>query len=398
MYWLISKSSCGYCVAAEAALKKAVMPYHVVKCESAEEAQDFVGVKWGLCTDQTTFPFVVFLNDGTPELLGGFMQLHDHLTEPLLRPDPTRYCLYPIRHPRIFELYKKGVSSFWTPEEVSLKQDVSDWRERLTPDERFFVSRVLAFFAGSDGIVTENLGRMFFQEVQWAEARQFYSMQLFQEAIHSEQYSLLIDTLIHDAGERNDLFEAMQKIPCVARKADWARTWISPQRSFHERLVAFVCVEGILFSGSFCAIFWLKKRGLMPGLTLSNEWIARDEGLHYTFGIELSKSLKRHLSVYQIHDIIEEAVECELEFITQAIPCSIVGMNVDSMGEYIKFVADRVCTDLGYPKIYEAKNPFAFMELLSLNAVTKSNFFERTASEYQRSMIANDDFSLDAAF
>lgn len=384
MYYILSKPGCSFCESAKTALRSEGLAYDTATCVNIAEAKAVLGVRWGLDTPQTTFPIVVYAPDNErPTIVGGYVDLLDHLEEPVLRPDPARHTLYPIRHPKLFDLYKRGVASFWTPEEVSLKVDVDHWR-KLSDDERYFVSRVLAFFAGSDGIVQENLAAMFCCETQWAEARQFYAMQIFQEAVHSEQYSLLIDTLIDDPQERQTLFEATQKIACVAKKADWAKKWITKTRRFAQRLVAFVCVEGILFSGSFCAIFWLKQRGLMPGLTLSNEWISRDEGLHYSFGCELYRSLVRKLTTDEVQDIIREAVDCELDFICEAIPCSMIGMNAANMTEYIKFVADRAAVDLGHPRIYDAVNPFQFMELQSLGGITKSNFFERTASEYQR--------------
>lgn len=404
LYWVLTKRGCAFCVSAKELLRRYAHPYRESVCETIQEARDFVGMRWHLDLHQTTFPVIVAFEsdfEGTPVVVGGYENLVDSLQEPMLVHNPTRHTLYPIHHPDLFAMYKKGVASFWTPEEVSLVEDRDHWKA-LTPDERYFVSRVLAFFAGSDGIVQENLGAMFCTEVQWAEARQFYAMQIFQEAVHSEQYSLLIDTLIDDPKERDTLFNATDVVPCVRKKAAWAAKWITPNRRFAARLMAFVAVEGVLFSGSFCAIYWLKQRGLMPGLALSNEWISRDEALHYSFGCALYRKLRRPLPAHEARAILTEAVDCEIEFICEAIPCSMVGMNRASMEQYIKFVADRASVDLGYDKLYNVANPFPFMELQSLSGTTKTNFFERTASEYQRSgvMAARHDqvFDINGAF
>lgn len=300
--------------------------------------------------------------------------------EPLLTPNDSRYVMFPIVDNDIWKMYKKSVDSFWVPQECDLSKDLNDW-EKLTKDEKHFVSMVLAFFAASDGIVLENLAIRFMNDVQLSEARAFYGFQIAIENIHSEMYSLLIDTYIKDAGERDKLFNAIENFPCVEKKANWARKWINDEESsFATRLVAFAVVEGIFFSSSFACIYWIKKRGLLPGLTFSNELISRDEALHTEFAVLLYNKLENRLSQEEIHTLISGAVEIEKEFITESIPCRMIGMNAKLMKQYIEFVADRLCLQLGYDKIYKSSNPFDFMELISVE--TKVNFFERTNSEY----------------
>jgi len=324
--------------------------------------------------------------------------------EPLLAPNPNRFVLFPIKWPDIWAMYKKAEASFWTAEEIDLASDLVHWNEKLSKDEHNFISHVLAFFAASDGIVLENLARRFSTEVQIPEARCFYGFQLAIENIHSETYSLLIDTYIKDATERTRLFNAISTIPCIEKKARWALRWIDSADSFAERLVAFAAVEGIFFSGSFCAIYWLKKRGLMPGLTFSNELISRDEGLHCDFACLLYSHLTQKLEAATIYEIIADAVASEKEFITEALPVALIGMNATLMQRYIEFVADRLIVSLGYPKLYKATNPFDWMELISLEG--KTNFFERRVGEYQKSGVAmatkqgpaDVHFTLDADF
>ena len=288
--------------------------------------------------------------------------------------------MFPIQNEDIWRMYKKQVDSFWRPEEVDLSKDLVDWA-KLSPDEKYFISMVLAFFAASDGIVMENLAMRFMKDVQISEARAFYGFQIAMENVHSEQYSLLIDTYIQDQNEKQKLFSGIQNYPCISKKAEWAKKWIHDHRSsFASRLVAFACVEGIFFSGSFCSIYWLKKRGLMPGLTLSNEFISRDEALHTEFAILLYSKLNKKLAKKRVQEIIAEAVEIEKEFIVEALPCRLIGMNSRLMIQYIEFVADRLSVQLGYDKIYKSSNPFDFMELISVE--TKVNFFERVNSEY----------------
>lgn len=320
--------------------------------------------------------------------------------EPLLMENAQRFVLFPIQYHDIWAMYKKAEASFWTAEEVDLSKDLNDW-ESLKPDEKHFISHVLAFFAASDGIVNENLVERFSQEVQVAEARCFYGFQIAIENIHSEMYSLLIDTYIKERSERDKLFRAVETLPCVKKKADWAMKWISDRDStFGVRVVAFAAVEGIFFSGSFAAIFWLKKRGLMPGLTFSNELISRDEGLHCDFACMLFSHLKNKPSTEQVTNIIRDAVEIEVEFLTEALPVKLIGMNNNLMVQYIHFVADRLLVALDCPKYWNAENPFDFMELISLQG--KTNFFEKRVGEYQKSGVMsnkeNNVFTLDADF
>ncbi|KAK9090114.1 hypothetical protein Sjap_023291 [Stephania japonica] len=304
--------------------------------------------------------------------------------EPLLAPNPDRFCMFPIQYPEIWEMYKKAEASFWTAEEVDLSQDLRHW-ETLTLDEKHFIKHVLAFFAASDGIVLENLASRFMKEIQISEARAFYGFQIAIENIHSEMYSLLLESYIKDSSEKIKLFRAIETVPCVAKKAEWALRWIDGSESFAERLIAFACVEGIFFSGSFCAIFWLKKRGLMPGLTFSNELISRDEGLHCDFACLLYGLLSQRLSEDRVKGIVADAVEIEREFVCDALPCALVGMNGDLMSQYIKFVADRLLGALGCSKLYDVGNPFDWMELISLQG--KTNFFEKRVGEYQKAAV-----------
>jgi ribonucleoside-diphosphate reductase subunit M2 len=320
------------------------------------------------------------------------MPLHeDDQMEPILRENKQRFVLFPIKHPQVWEMYKKAEASFWTAEEIDLAHDMTDW-EKLTKDEKHFVSHILAFFAASDGIVLENLSTNFADEIQVPEARAFYGFQMAMENIHSETYSLLIDQYIKDWNEKLKLFRAIETIPAVGAKAQWAVNWMSRDRSFYERLVGFAAVEGVLFSGSFCAIYWLKKRGLMPGLTFSNELISRDEGLHAEFACLIYKLMKHKLSDETAHQIIRGAVEVEQEFICDALPCSLIGMNSAQMIQYIQFVADRLLTTLGHPTIYNVANPFDWMELISLQG--KTNFFEKRVGEYQKSGVTGGSGSM----
>lgn len=319
--------------------------------------------------------------------------------EPLLVEDPNRFVLFPIKHDDIWQFYKKAEASFWTAEEIDLSQDLADWK-KMNDGERHFVSHVLAFFAASDGIVNENLANNFLKEVQYAEAKCFYGFQIMMENIHSETYSLLIDSYISDPKEKDHLLRAIETIDCVKKKADWALKWIESD-NFVERLISFAAVEGIFFSGSFCSIFWLKKRGLMPGLSFSNELISRDEGLHCDFACLLyTDHIKNQLSQERIYEIILEAVEIEKEFVTVALPVSLIGMNAEMMCQYIDFVADRLLVSLGCQKHYNATNPFDFMEMISLQG--KTNFFEKRVAEYQKSGVMSDkesmSFSLDEDF
>jgi ribonucleoside-diphosphate reductase beta chain len=307
--------------------------------------------------------------------------------EPILKENKDRFVIFPIKHNDIWAYYKKAEASFWTAEEIDLQQDLADWKDKLNDNERHFIKHVLAFFAASDGIVNENLAENFVSEVQYPEAKFFYGFQIMMENIHSETYSLLIDTYIKDPIEKDGLFHAIDTLDCVKKKADWALRWIS-NASFTERLIAFAAVEGIFFSGSFCSIFWLKKRGLMPGLSFSNELISRDEGMHCDFACHLYNAhIVNKLPQQRIVEIISNAVEIEKEFVTDALPVRLIGMNADLMNQYIEFVADRLLVELGCPRIYNANNPFDFMEMISLQG--KTNFFEKRVGEYQKAAVAN---------
>ena len=324
------------------------------------------------------------------------------LDEPILSENKDRFVLFPIQHNDIWSFYKKAEASFWTAEEIDLSQDLTDWTKKLIDDEKHFIKHVLAFFAASDGIVNENLAENFVAEVQYTEAKFFYGFQIAMENIHSETYSLLIDTYVKDAKEKNYLFNAIETMDCVKKKADWALRWID-EGSFAERLIAFAAVEGIFFSGSFCSIFWLKKRGLMPGLSFSNELISRDEGLHCDFACLLyNNHVNNKLSPDTVQEIIIDAVNIEKEFVTDALPVKLIGMNAELMCQYIEFVADRLLTELGCSKAFNATNPFDFMEMISLQG--KTNFFEKRVGEYQKAGVLNDGegekskFSLDEDF
>ncbi len=325
--------------------------------------------------------------------------MNNMIKEPILQENKDRFVLFPIKYDEVWKMYKQAEASFWTAEEIDLSNDLTDWT-RLTDDERHFIKHVLAFFAASDGIVNENLVVNFMQAVQIPEARCFYGFQIAIENIHAETYSLLIDTYINDPAEKAHLFNAFETIPCVKKKADWALRWIEEAPSFAHSLIAFAAVEGIFFSGSFCSIFWLKKRGLMPGLAFSNELISRDEGLHCDFACLLYSMLEEKLPAEEVKAIICEAVVGEQEFVTDALPVSLIGMNADLMKQYIEFVADRLLVALGVEKVYNVANPFPFMEMISLQG--KTNFFEKRVAEYQKAGVMADKeeqtFSMDEDF
>ena len=309
--------------------------------------------------------------------------------EPLLAPDDNRFVMFPIKYQDIWQMYQKQIDCFWRPEEIDLSKDLTHW-EGLNKDEQTFISMILAFFAASDGIVLENLAQRFMSEVQVSEARAFYGFQIAMENIHSHTYSNLIETYIKDKEEKSKLFNAITNFPCIKKKSDWAQKWIHDNRSsFATRLVAVACVEGIFFSGAFCSIFWLKKRGLLPGLTFSNELISRDEALHCEFAILLYSKLIKKIDKTRIHEIIKESVEIETEFICDALPCRLIGMNSQTMTQYIQFVADRLSVQLGYKKIYNVLNPFDWMELISLEG--KTNFFEKRVGEYSLATKTNSE-------
>lgn len=309
--------------------------------------------------------------------------------EPILQENNNRFVIFPIKHPDIWDWYKKMEASFWTAEEIDLSQDLTDWNEKLTADERYFIKHILAFFAASDGIVNENLAENFVNEVKYAEAKFFYGFQIMMENIHSETYSLLIDTYVKDDTEKDLLFRALDVFPAIKKKADWALKWIESP-SFAERLIAFAAVEGIFFSGAFCSIFWLKKRGLMPGLTFSNELISRDEGVHCDFAVHLhNHHLINKVSKSRIKEIIVDALNIEREFITESLPVSLIGMNAKLMTQYLEFVTDRLLVELECERVYNTSNPFDFMDMISLQG--KTNFFEKKVAEYQKAGVMNTD-------
>ena len=321
--------------------------------------------------------------------------------EPILQENKNRFVIFPIKHHDIWEWYKKMEASFWTAEEIDLHQDLTDWNNKLSDDERYFIKHILAFFAASDGIVNENLAENFVNEVQYAEAKFFYGFQIMMENIHSETYSLLIDTYVKDEAEKAELFNALEVFPAIGKKAEWALKWIESD-SFAERLIAFAAVEGIFFSGAFCSIYWLKKRGLMPGLTFSNELISRDEGVHCDFAVHLhNHHLINKVPKERIKEIIVDALNIEREFVTESLPVSLIGMNAVLMTQYLEFVADRLLVELGCDRVYGSANPFDFMDMISLQG--KTNFFEKRVAEYQKSGVMNTDsdaqkISFDADF
>lgn len=400
LFVVFSKEGCGWCDRAKEVLRSRGCRFVEKRLADVDDLRRALAAEGHAREAGAVRTFPQVLHGST--FVGTHDQLVDYLDEPLLSPaDGTRrFTPFPLRYHDVWAMYKKAVASFWTVEEVSLAQDVTDWKTKLTDDERYFVKHVLAFFAGADGIVMENLATNFAVEVRAPEARCFYAYQAFNESLHSEQYGVLIDTLIDDAKERDRLFDAISTMPAVRRKAEWATKWLNPGRRFAERLVAFACVEGILFSGSFCAIFWLKHRGLMPGLGLSNQFISRDEGLHQEFAVLLYSHLRSRLSPDTVRSIVTEAVNNEKLFVRDAIPSRLVGMNSDLMAQYIEFVADRLLMGLGCPPAYRATNPFPWMELISLSG--KDNFFERFSSEYQKAGVMSNPedqtFALDEAF
>ena len=311
------------------------------------------------------------------------------MVEPILKENKDRFVIFPIKHHDLWEWYKKCEASFWTAEEIDLHQDLTDWKTKLNDDERYFIKHILAFFAASDGIVNENLAENFVNEVQYSEAKFFYGFQIMMENIHSETYSLLIDTYVKDDAEKDKLFNAIETFPAIKKKADWALKWIESD-SFAERLIAFAGVECIFFSGAFCSIFWLKKRGLMPGLTFSNELISRDEGVHCDYAVHLHNNhLVNKVPKERITEILTDALEIEKEFITESLPVSLIGMNAKLMTQYLEFVTDRLLVELNCDKVYNSTNPFEFMDMISLQG--KTNFFEKRVSEYQKAGVLNND-------
>ncbi len=383
---ILSKEGCQYCDLAVDLCKE-------YRLENKKVLVDKEELKKRCGAQASVYP-QIFMNG---ELIGSYFDFQDYLedAEPMLLPTLDRFTVFPIEHENLWAMYKKAQMSNWTAEEIDFSKDMDDW-VNLSENEQHFIKYILAFFAGSDGIVFENLNDNFASEVQYTEARSFYAYQEHNEMVHGETYSKLIDKYIKSSSEKKKLFEAIQTIPCIKNKADWAMKWFSKDRSFGERLLAFACVEGIFFSGSFCAIFWLKKRGLLPGLCFSNELISRDEGLHLEFAIELFKMLKHKPNKSVVEQIVKDAVDIEKEFITDALPCSLIGMNSDKMSEYIEYVADRLLKQSGHDKIWGTKNPFDFMENISLDG--KTNFFEKRVGDYGKidedstSIEFNEDF------
>ena len=367
---ILSKEGCQYCDMAVELCKE-------YKLENKKTIVSKEELK-KRCGQQASVYPQIFMND---ELIGTYFDFQDYLedAEPMLLPTLDRFTVFPIQHEHLWSMYKKAQMSNWTAEEIDFSKDMDDW-VNLSENEQHFIKYILAFFAGSDGIVFENLNDNFASEVQYTEARSFYAYQEHNEMVHGETYSKLIDKYIKSSSEKKQLFEAIQTIPCIENKAKWAMKWFNRDRSFGERLLAFACVEGIFFSGSFCAIFWLKKRGLLPGLCFSNELISRDEGLHLEFAIELFKMLKHKPNTSIIEEIVKDAVSIEKDFITDALPCSLIGMNSEKMSEYIEYVADRLLKQSGHDKIWGTKNPFDFMENISLDG--KTNFFEKRVGDY----------------
>lgn len=389
---LISKNNCPLCQDVKNILEQHNISYKLHKVDEKEEL-------FRLCGKRVPGWPQLLNEDGTH--FGSIDEIEDYVDnlEVVLTENPFRFTTFPIKYDNLWQLYKRAQASFWVPEEIDFSKDTDDWN-KLTADEQHFIKHVLAFFAGSDGIVNENLASNFMEEVQLSEAKSFYSYQMYNESIHSETYSLLIDKYVKDTAEKTKLFHAIDTIPSVKAKADWAFKWFDNKRPFAERLIAFACVEGILFSGSFCAIFWLKKRGLMPGLGFSNEYISRDEALHMEFAVALYQYLKHKPSNDVVRDIIREAVDTEKDFIIDALPCSLIGMNSNLMKQYIEYVADRLLKQLDVPILYNVENPFDFMENISLQA--KTNFFEKRVAEYAHAgiMVKDEDqtFGTDADF
>ena len=367
---ILSKEGCQYCDMAVELCKE-------YKLENKKTIVSKEELKKRCGQQASVYPQIV-MND---ELIGTYFDFQDYLedTEPMLLPTLDRFTVFPIQHEHLWSMYKKAQMSNWTAEEIDFSKDMDDW-VNLSENEQHFIKYILAFFAGSDGIVFENLNNNCASEIQYTEARSFYAYQEHNEMVHGETYSKLIDKYIKSSSEKKQLFEAIQTIPCIENKAKWAMKWFNRDRSFGERLLAFACVEGIFFSGSFCAIFWLKKRGLLPGLCFSNELISRDEGLHLEFAIELFKMLKHKPNASIIEEIVKDAVTIEKDFITDALPCSLIGMNSEKMSEYIEYVADRLLKQSGHDKIWGTKNPFDFMENISLDG--KTNFFEKRVGDY----------------
>ena len=372
MFKILSKDGCNMCIEAEKMLRANNLDFEIEKV-SKEELINRCG------SVVKTYPQIM-LNG---KLIGDVFKLEDYLEdyEPLLEENPNRFTIFPIKHHNLWELYKKAQMSNWTAEEIDLNNDLNDWN-KLNDNERHFIKYILAFFAASDGIVFENLNLNFSKEIQLSEVRSFYAYQEHNEMVHGETYSLLIDKYINDIEEKDNIFRAIETIPCIEKKAKWSFKYFNKNIPFCDRLVAFACVEGIFFSGSFCAIFWLKKRGLMPGLSFSNELISRDEAMHQDFAVELFHMIHNKTSQVKVYEIIKDAVSIEKEFILDALPCKLIGMDSQKMSQYIEFVADRLLKQMGFKSIWNQQNPFDFMENISLDG--KTNFFEKRVGEYSK--------------
>tara|TARA_B100001996_G_C18639229_1_gene584980 strand:- start:402 stop:1574 length:1173 start_codon:yes stop_codon:yes gene_type:complete len=390
MTTVFSKQGCKNCEIIKNVLEKIGIKFNEIKLNGRHQLEEYIGEK---CFEINEFPVVKHL-----DTILTFNEAYEKFNEPILNNGLDKYIMYPIKNEKIYEMYKKARASYWQPEEISLSKDLHDW-ESLTDNERKFISYILAFFATSDGIVNENLNSNFANEVELPEARAFYAFQEAIEAVHAETYSILLDKFITNKNEKRMLQNGISEIKTVKKKAEWAFKYMNNEIPFNKRIVAFACIEGIYFSGSFCALFWLKKRNLLPGLCFSNELISRDEGMHTDFAVLIYKNLKNKLPEDDIKDIIKTAVINEKEFIIEAVPCNLIGMNKDLMGNYIEYVADRLVQSLGYNKIYGTENPFEFMENISLEG--KTNFFEKRVGEYAKAGVMNNEelqFTLDEAF
>tara|TARA_B110000977_G_scaffold201498_1_gene296434 strand:+ start:6108 stop:7298 length:1191 start_codon:yes stop_codon:yes gene_type:complete len=396
MYTLYSKSGCANCNILKDLFNLLKIAYKVQTLTSVGQLSHILDNEGYNCESVSGFPCVI---DSSTQTLFTFEEIMHKHHEPLLMENKNRFSMYPIQYSDIYEMYKKARASYWQPEEITLAKDLSDWNT-MTKDERYFVSNILAFFAASDGIVNENINSNFSNDVKIPEARAFYAFQEAMEAVHSETYSILLDKYISDPVEKTYLQNAITNVESIKEKAAWTFKFMNKDSSFARRLVAFACVEGIYFSGSFCAIYWLKKRNLLPGLAFSNELISRDEGLHTDFACLIYSKLRNKIPVSEVHNIVKEAVINEKKFINESLPCRLIGMNSTLMSEYIEFVADRLLTQLHCEKIYHQKNPFDFMENISLNG--KTNFFEKRVGEYAKAgvMTSSEDniFELDAEF
>lgn len=401
MLSIYSKPNCPRCDEVKQLFNRLGMKYNVIQCNSIQNVvQHLVDTVFEEeIYSVSSFPIVTFKSD-SQSWLGDYYFVIDKYHEPLLAKNVHRHSLYPISYPDVYEMYKKARASYWQPEEISLAKDTNDWHS-MNEDEQKFVSYILAFFSASDGIVNENIDINFSKEIEIPEVRAFYAFQEAIESIHSEMYSILLDKYIEDPSKKAFLQKGISTIPSIKKKASWAQKYMNNDLSFSKRIIAFACVEGIYFSGSFCAIFWLKKRNLLPGLAFSNELISRDEGLHTDFAVLLYNHLRNRVPENEVHEIISDAVKNEKEFIIESLPCRLIGMNSDLMSQYIEFVADRLLSELGYSKLYHSKCPFDFMENISLEG--KTNFFERRVGEYAKAGVMNDNsteqvFDLDAEF